>query len=78
MKFRLEKFAAAFKCSIGSATTAAVQAWLDGQKLSTQSYNNNRRVAHLLCAFAVCDELPESLPVQRIFRRCCGCQLCSA
>ncbi len=52
LKFRLDKFPAAFQCSIGSVTTAAVQAWLDGQKLSTQSYNNNRRVVHLLCAFA--------------------------
>ena len=63
LKFRLEKFAAAFQCSIGSVTTAAVQAWLDGQKLSTQSYNNNRRVAHLLCAFAVSRSYAHDNPV---------------
>jgi integrase len=34
-------------------TTAAVQSWLDGLKLSSQSYANNRRVAHLLFEFAV-------------------------
>lgn len=53
LKFRLEKFAEAFQCNIGSVTTATVQAWLDSQKLGTQSYANNRRVAHLLCEFAV-------------------------
>jgi integrase len=53
LKFRLEKFAAAFQCNVGSVTTADVQAWLDAQKLGTQSYANNRRVAHLLCEFAV-------------------------
>jgi integrase len=52
LKFRLEKFAGAFQCNISSVTTAAVQEWLDKQKLSTQTYNNNRRVAHLLCEFA--------------------------
>ena len=68
LKFRLEKFAAAFKCSIGSVTTAAVQAWLDGQKLSTQSYNNNRRVAHLLCAFAVSRSYAHDNPVASVDR----------
>ena len=58
LKFRLEKFAGAFPCDIGSVTAADVQAWLDnqkkpnGEKLSTQSYNNNRRVSNLLCEFA--------------------------
>ena len=53
LKFRLNKFAVAFQCNFASVTTAAVQAWLDEMKLSSQSYNNNRRVAHLLCEFAV-------------------------
>ena len=53
LKFRLDKFADAFQCNIASVATAAVQEWLDKQKLSSQSYNNNRRVAHLLCEFAV-------------------------
>jgi len=52
LNFRLDKFAAAFPCPIGSVTTAEVQAWLDGLKLSSQSYANNRRVAHLLFEFA--------------------------
>jgi integrase len=58
LKFRLEKFAETFQCSIGSVTAANVQAWLDSQKkangdsLSTQSYANNRRVVGLLCKFA--------------------------
>ena len=68
LKFRLEKFAVAFKCSIGSVTTATVQAWLDGQKLSTQSYNNNRRVAHLLCAFAASRSYAHDNPVAGVDR----------
>lgn len=53
LQFRLDKFAEKFQCNVGSVTTADVQAWLDGLKLSTQSYANNRRVAHLLFEFAV-------------------------
>ncbi len=48
LQFRLEKFADKFPCNIGSVTTADVQAWLDGLKLSSQSYANNRRCVHLL------------------------------
>ena len=48
LQFRLEKFAEKFPCNIGSVTTADVQAWLDGLKLSSQSYANNRRCVHLL------------------------------
>lgn len=51
--FRLEKFAENFPCNIGSVTTPDLQSWLDGLKLSSQSYANNRRVAHLLFEFAV-------------------------
>jgi len=53
LKFRLEKFAGQFPCNVGSVTTPDVQAWLDGLKLSSQSYANFRRVAHLLFEFAV-------------------------
>ena len=53
LRFRLEKFTEKFQCNVGSVTTADVQAWLDGLKLSSQSYANNRRVAHLLFEFAV-------------------------
>lgn len=44
LQFRLEKSAEKFPCNIGSVTTADVQAWLDGLKLSSQSYVNNRGV----------------------------------
>ena len=52
LKFRLNKFQDAFQCDIGSVKIADIQAWLDGQKLSSQSYKNNRTVANLLCKFA--------------------------
>jgi integrase len=48
LRLRLDKFAEKFPCNIGSVTTPDVQAWLDGLKLSSQSYANNRRVVHLL------------------------------
>lgn len=50
---RLNKFAEAFCCNACNVTTAQIQGWLDGQKLSTQSYQNNRRVLHLFYKFAV-------------------------
>ena len=53
LKFRLDKFADKFQKNIGSVTTAEVQEWLDGLKLSSQSYANNRRVAHLLFEYAI-------------------------
>lgn len=53
LKFRLEKFADKFQCNIGSVQTSDIQTWLDSQKLSTQSYANNRRVVHLLFEFAL-------------------------
>ena len=51
--FRLEKFADDFKKNVGNIQTSDIQAWLDGLKLSSQSYANNRRVVHLLFEFAV-------------------------
>jgi len=53
LRWRLEKFAEKFPCNIASITTPDLQTWLDGLKLSSQSYANNRRVAHLLFEFAV-------------------------
>jgi hypothetical protein len=50
LHFRLENFSDAFRCNIGNIETKSVQAWLDGMKrlngvkLSSQSYNNNKRV----------------------------------
>jgi integrase len=59
LRFRLEKFSNAFQCNIGNVETKSVQAWLDGMKrlngtkLSSQSYNNNKRVVYLLFEFAI-------------------------
>jgi integrase len=53
LDFRLEKFGAKFQRNIGSLQTSDVQSWLDGMKLSSQSYANNRRCVHLLFEFAV-------------------------
>ncbi len=53
LRQRLGRFANDFKKDTGSVTTAEVQAWLDGVKLSTQTYANNRRILHLFFQFAV-------------------------
>jgi len=66
--FRLQKFADNFKCNIGSVTTADVQAWLDGLKLSSQSYANNRRVTHLLFEFAVARGYALDNPASKVER----------
>jgi len=56
---RLKKFSEAFQCNIGNVETKSIQAWLDGMKrrngtkLSSQSYNNNKRVVYLLFEFAI-------------------------
>lgn len=52
LQFRLDKFAADFQCNIRAITTKEVQEWLDGRKLSSQSYANNRRVIHMLFEYA--------------------------
>ncbi len=53
LRTRLGRFAEAFRMDAGNVTTPEVQAWLDGLKLSTQSYVNFRRVLHLFFQFAV-------------------------
>jgi integrase len=50
---RLQRFAADCRKDACNVTTSDVQAWLDALNLSTQSYNNFRRVVHLLFQFAV-------------------------
>lgn len=56
LRYRLERFAEAFKGNIGSVSTSAIQQWLDGLEVSSQSYMNFRRVIYLLFEFAVkCD-----------------------
>jgi hypothetical protein len=53
LRGRLKKFSDVFSKDTCNVTTAEIQTWLDGQKLSTQTYANNRRVAHLFFKFAV-------------------------
>ena len=52
LRLRLAAFAEKFPCNVGSVQTSDIQAWLDGLKLSTQSYANYRRVAHVFFEFA--------------------------
>lgn len=53
LTYRLEKFADAFQCNISDVSAVQIQEWLDGQKLSAQSYQNNRRVVNTLFNFAL-------------------------
>jgi len=53
LTYRLEKFAGAFPCNISDVSAIQIQEWLDGQKLSAQSYQNNRRVVNTLFNFAM-------------------------
>jgi hypothetical protein len=53
LRFRLGRFADAFKMDVCAVSTDQIQAWLDGQKLKPQSYVNFRRVLHGLFMFAV-------------------------
>lgn len=53
LHYRLDRFADSFAKDIGNVTTAEIQEWLDGQKLSPQSYVNFQRVLRLLFKFAV-------------------------
>jgi integrase len=68
LRLRLDKFAEKFPCNIGSVTTPDVQAWLDGLKLSSQTYANNRRVAHLLFEFAVARGYAMDNPAAKVER----------
>lgn len=63
LRFRLGRFADAFRKDACNVTTAEVQTWLDSQKLSPQSYQNNRRVAHLFFEFAVARGFAHDNPV---------------
>ena len=68
LRDRLGRFADAFKKDAGSVTTAEVQGWLDGLKLSTQSYANYRRVLHVLFQFAVARSYSFDNPVAKTER----------
>lgn len=72
LRFRLEKFSDAFQCNIGNVETKSVQAWLDGMKrlngtkLSSQSYNNNKRVVYMLFEFAIARGYAIDNPVKTV------------
>ncbi len=68
LKSRLERFAEDAKCNIGSIDTAFIQAWLNGLKLSRQSYANNRRVLSLLFSHAVANGHCIDNPVDKVQR----------
>jgi integrase len=66
LHFRLKKFSDAFQCNIGNVETKSVQAWLDEMKLSSQSYNNNKRVVYLLFEFAIARGYAIDNPVKTV------------
>ena len=68
LRYRLGRFATAFVKNIGDVTTAEIQAWLDGQKLASQSYANTRRVVHLLFEFATARGHASDNPVEGVER----------
>ena len=66
LRHRLGKFSDAFRKDACVVTSSEVQEWLDGQKLSPQSYQNNRRVVYLLFEFAVARGYAANNPVTRV------------
>jgi integrase len=66
LKFRLNRFAGAFKKDACNVTTAEIQAWLDGEKFPAQSYTNFRRVIHGLFEFAVARGYAADNPVAQV------------
>jgi integrase len=66
LRYRLEKFSEVFQCNIGNVETKSVQAWLDGMKLSSQSYANNKRVVYLLFEFAIARGYALDNPVKAV------------
>jgi len=63
LRHRLNRFAETFHKDACNVTTAEIQEWLDGQKLKPQSYQNFRRVTHLLFEFAVARGYASDNPV---------------
>lgn len=63
LRHRLNRFAATFHIDACNVTTTEIQAWLDSQKLKPQSYQNFRRVVHLLFEFAVARGYASDNPV---------------
>ncbi|MBI4662143.1 MAG: tyrosine-type recombinase/integrase [Verrucomicrobia bacterium] len=63
LRHRLNRFADTFHKDACNVTTAEIQEWLDSQKLKPQSYQNFRRVIHLLFEFAVARGYASDNPV---------------
>ena len=63
LRHRLNRFANTFHKDTCNVTTAEIQEWLDSQKLKPQSYQNFRRVVHLLFEFAVARGYASDNPV---------------
>jgi len=63
LESRLRRFSDDCLKDANTVTTADIQSWLDGLELSTQSYNNFRRVVHLLFQFAVARGFAADNPV---------------
>lgn len=63
LRHRLNRFADTFRKDTCNVTTAEIQEWLDGLKLKPQSYQNFRRVIHLLFEFAVARGYASDNPV---------------
>jgi integrase len=62
----LGRFATAFPKSTCNVTTADVQAWLDGMKLSAQNHMNFRTVVHTFFEFAVARGYAVDNPVAKV------------
>jgi integrase len=67
LKGRLEtKFAADFQKDCRNVSTPEIQDWLDRQKLSTQSYQNNRRALNVFFEFCVARGYATDNPVAAV------------
>jgi integrase len=64
LRARLGRFAEAFSKATSNVTTAEIQEWLDGLKLSTQSYRNFQTVLNLFFEFAVSRGYASDNPVE--------------
>ena len=68
LRHRLNRFAEDFQRDTCNITTAEIQAWLDGQKVGTQTYTNCRSVIHLFFKFAVARDYAVDNPVTGVER----------
>jgi hypothetical protein len=66
LRSRLTQFAVAFPKDACNVTTPEVQAWLDSKKRSPQTYQNFRRVTHLLFGFAIARGYAATNPVEGV------------